>query len=264
MAGVGTMIFSAFLILVFAGVFVFWTWGRLVLISSEKKMLAGNYVGALRRLRWMSLGAPNVFVLHKGALILALAGRPAEAEARYRKALSMTSKGSRYPRQRLHASLGYALMDLGRYDEAEQCFHRAIEAGDHTGNSQDGLGELRLAQGAETGQALGYFNQAIEHAKRRAGRRIPGVYYTHRAWALALLGRSEEARESLAQALDVREPYAHGRAAVCWRAGMVLLAMHQTEEARKHFQTGCEADPRGKYGGRCESQLRGAALRGAA
>ena len=253
------MIPAAFLILVFAGVFAFWTWGRLVMTSCERKMLVGDYDGALRRLRWLSLGVPSVFMLHKGALILSLAGRTAEAEPRYRKALSLASKGSRYPRERLHASLGYALMDLGRYHEAEQCFHRAIEAGDNTGNSQDGLGELRLAEGVETERALGYFNQAIEHAKRRAGRRIPGVYYAHRAWALALLGRSEEARESLAQALVVREPYAHGRAAVSWRAGMVLLAMQQTEEALKHFQTGCEADPRGKYGWRCESQLRGAA-----
>jgi tetratricopeptide (TPR) repeat protein len=249
---------AAFLILVFAGVFVFRTWGRLVMTSCERKMLVGDYDGALRRLRWLSF-TPSVFMLHKGALILSLAGRAAEAEPRYRKALSMALSGRRYPRERLHASLGYALMDLGRYDEAEQCFHRAIEAGDNTGNSQDGLGELRLAQGVETEQALGYFNHAIERAKRRAGGRIPGVYYTHRAWALALLGRNEEARESLTQALVVREPYAHGRAAVSWRAGMALLAMHQTEEARKHFQTGREADPRGQYGGRCESQLRGAA-----
>jgi tetratricopeptide (TPR) repeat protein len=257
MAGVGAMIPAAFLMLVFAGVFVFWTWGRLVLISCERKMLVGDYEGALRRLRWMSF-TPNVFMLHKGALILSLAGRTAEAEPRYRKALGMASSGGRYPRERLHASLGYALMDLGRYDEAEQCFHRAIEAGDHTGNSQDGLGELRLAQGVETEKALGYFNQAIEHAKRRVNRPIPGVYYTHRAWALALLGRSEEARESLAQAQGP-QPYPHGRASLSWRAGMALLAMHESEEARTHFQTGWDADPRGKYGGRCESQLRGAA-----
>jgi tetratricopeptide (TPR) repeat protein len=262
-AGVDAMIPATFLI-VFAVVFVFWTWGRLVMASCERKMLVGDYDGALRRLRWLSLGVPNVFMLHKGALILSLAGRTAEAEPRYRKALSMTSKGSRYPRERLHASLGYALMDLGRYGEAEQCFHRAIETGDNTGNSQDGLGELRLAEGVETENALGYFNQAIEHAKRRAGGRIPGVYYAHRAWALALLGRGEEARESLTQGLVVREPYPHGRASLSWRAGMALLAMQQTEEARKHFQAGSAADPRGKYGCRCESQLRGAAFRGAA
>jgi tetratricopeptide (TPR) repeat protein len=256
MTGVGAMIRA--LIFALAGEVLYWTQGRLLMISCERRMLVGDYDGALRRLRWMRL-TPDVFMLHKGALILSLAGRAAEAEPRYRKALSMASSGWRYPRERLHASLGYALMDLGRYDEAEQCFHSAIEAGDNTGNSQDGLGELRLAQGVETEQALGYFNHAIERAKRRAGRRIPGVYYTHRAWALALLGRGEDARESLAQALEVREPYAHGRASVCWRAGMVLLALHQTEEARKHFQTGREADPRGKYGGRCESQLRGAA-----
>ena len=49
-------------------------------------------------------------------------------------------RSSSYPLERLHACLGYALMDLGRYDDAEQCFHRAIEAG-HVKRAFDFFGQ---------------------------------------------------------------------------------------------------------------------------
>jgi hypothetical protein len=79
--------------------------GMLAQRCSEAKMRADDFDGALRRLRWISLGIPNVFMLHKG----------------------------------------HPLIDLGRCDEAEQCYHRAIEGGDDPGSSQDGLAELLLA-----------------------------------------------------------------------------------------------------------------------
>jgi hypothetical protein len=36
---------------------------------------------------------------------------------------------------------------------------------------------------------------------------------------------------------------------------MALLALRQTEEARQHFQTAYDLDPRGKYGARCRQYL---------
>ena len=231
--------------------------GVLAVLLSETNMRAGDYEGALRKIRWLSLGIPNITALHKEGLVLSLAGRPSEAAQRYRKALAM-AKGSCYTVERLHACLGYALMDLGKYEEAEQCFHHAIEAGDITGNSQDGLAELRVVQGVDAVQALAYAGQAIEYAKRRADQRIPAAYCAHRAWALALLGRGEDAREQLQQALSVPEPKTRSSASLHWRIGM-LFAIQRAEEAREHFHIGLEADPRGKYGSRCEQQLRRAA-----
>lgn len=225
-------------------------------ILCEPRMRAGDYDGALRRLRWIGLGIPNVFMLHKEALILSVYGRPAEAEPLYRTALGMLRKGVPYPRERLHSSLGYALLDLGRYPEAEQCFHRAIEAGDVTGNSQDGLAELRLTQGVEIEKALAYSRYAIERSKRRtAAAEAPGVYYVHEAWALAVLGRTAEATASLAQAL--RAPAHEGRAnaSLHWRAGTVLSILQQPAEARRQFQLGANVDAHGKYGARCARDL---------
>jgi tetratricopeptide (TPR) repeat protein len=168
----------------------------------------------------------------------------------------MIEPGSTYPRERLLASQGYALMDQGRYEEAEASFHRAIEQGDHTGNSQDGLAEVRLAQGIEPEQALSFAGQAIQHARRRLDGRIPGAYFAHQAWALALLGRADEARDSLVLALSVPEPNGRATASLHWRAGMVLLAMHQIGEAISHFRIAHQVDPRGKYGNRCLQLLR--------
>jgi tetratricopeptide (TPR) repeat protein len=230
-------------------------------IFSHARLDAGDYNGALRRVRWTSLGIPNVMCLHNQGLILSLGGRLTEAETRYRKAIGMLKSDSRYHRERLHACLGFVLMDQRRFSEAEQCFERAIAMGDVTGSSQDGLAELRLVRGVDAERALAYANQAIEHAKRRAKGLIAGAgsFYAHQAWALALLGRNEDARESLDEALRIPAPPAGGTAELRWRAGMVLLAMNQPAEARLHFQIGRDADPRGKYGRRCAERLQGAA-----
>jgi tetratricopeptide (TPR) repeat protein len=242
-------------VLAFVAALLFQARGVIAVILCKSKMQAGDYDGALRIVRWVSLGFPNPLLLHREALSLSFADRPAEAERCYRKALGMVGRNPAYQWERLYASLGYVLIDLARYDEAERCFHRAIEMGDLTGNSQDGLAELRLVQGVEAERALDYATQAIEHAKRRPDKRVPEAYHAHRAWALGLLGRGEEAREPLAQSLREPKENSFGIASRQWLAGMALVAMQQPEEARKHFQMGHKADPRGKYGRRCVEHL---------
>jgi len=247
--------FWAAVVLAIVAALLYQARGVIGVILADAKMRVGNYEDALRRLRWCSLGVPNTAILHKEGLILSLAGRPAEAETTYRKALDAIPEGSAYPRERLHAALGLALTDLARYDEAEASFQHAIEEGDLTGNSQDGLAKLRLVRGVEVDAALDFTGQAIEHARGCPGGRIPGTYYALQAWALALLGRAQEARETLAQAERVPEPNPRTGASLHWRAGMALLAMQQPEEAREHFQMAYHLDPRGKYGERCRQRL---------
>jgi tetratricopeptide (TPR) repeat protein len=232
------MTYLALLALVVVAALLYQARGIIGVILADAKLPAGDYDGALRRLRWAALGTPNAPLLHKQGLILTLAGRPAEAETSYRKALDTLDVSSAYPRGRLLAALGHALIDLARYADAEKCFRDAVEAGDPSGNSQDGLAELRLQQGVEFDQALDFTTQAIAHAKRP-------VYYALQAWALASLGRSEEANEALAESL--RLP---ATASLHWRAAMACQAMQQTEEAGKHFQAARDLDPHGKYGQR--------------
>jgi tetratricopeptide (TPR) repeat protein len=249
------MTYLAILALVAVAVLLFRARGVIAVQLSIPKMEVGDYEGALRTVRWASLGFPNPLVLHRKALTLSFADRPAEAERCYRQALGMMQRHPAYRWERLYASLGFVLIDLARYDEAEQCFHRAIELGDVTGNSQDGLAELRLVQGVEAEQALDYVCQAIEHAKRRRDGRIPPGYHAHQAWALGLLGRAEEAREPLAESLRVPHPRPYANAGQQWFVGMALVAMQKPDEARKHFQLGRDVDPRGKYGRLCGEHL---------
>src|ERR1035438_2430268 len=103
-------------VLAFAAALLFKARGVIGVILSDAKMRAGDYDGAFPRLHWSSLGSPNALLLHKEGLILSLAGRPAEADLCFQKALGMVQGGSAYPRQRLLASQGYALIDLARYE----------------------------------------------------------------------------------------------------------------------------------------------------
>ena len=243
-------------LIAFSLVFLYQKRDKLGFVLKRARMRKGDYDGALRWLRWTSVGSPSVFCLHQEGLILTMAGRLVESERRYRRSLAMTQKGSSYPRERLYACLGFVLVDLGRYDEAEQSFRNAIEAGDITGSSQDGFAEVLLARGVEPEKALAYIDQGIEIAKRRNSGPVHWERSATRAWALGLLGRSDKARESIAVALGQPEIEAPFVADCHWRIGMALLAMQQTAEACHHFQLGKDADPRGKYGKRCAEMLR--------
>ncbi|MGB7761444.1 MAG: tetratricopeptide repeat protein [Bryobacteraceae bacterium] len=240
----------------FAVLFLYQVRGILGSIVSDARKRAGDYDGALRCLRWTSLGHPSPRVLCNEGLTLCQAGRLKEAERCCRRGLAKLKSGSSYPR--LHGVLGYVLLDSGRYDEAEQSFRHAIGEGDKTGASHAGLAELLLVQGVETEKSLAYTRQGIELAQGRPGGRVHWAHYANQAWALGLLGRGEEARESLTLAL--RKPErglsASAIAERHWRAGMALLAMQEPAEARKHFRMGKDADPRGKYGHRCKELLR--------
>lgn len=249
------MTYFAILSLVVVAALLYQARGVIGVILADAKFRTGDTQGAIRRLRWASFGKSNAVILHKHGLILALAGCPAEAVACYRKALDLVDAGSPYPRPRLLASMGFALIDLARYADAERYFLQAIEAGDKIGNSQDGLAELRLMQGAEPEKALAFTEEAIEQASHRPDGRIPGSYYALQAWALALLNRIDEAGVAIAKAEQSPEPAVRTGASRHWRIGMALLAMQQPEAAREHFRQARDLDPYGKYGLRSTQQL---------
>jgi tetratricopeptide (TPR) repeat protein len=255
LAGGGAMKYWALFGFVLAVILLYLARGILGAVLSSSRKRKGDYEGALRWLRWTSLGNPSAPVLCDEGLTLCQAGRLVEAERLCRTGLAMLQARPGYPRVRLYAVLGFVLMDRGRYAEAEQSFQRAIKEGDQTGNSLSGLAELMLVQGAETEKALAYAGQAIELAQISLGR-VHWAHYANRAWALALLGRAAEARESLDLALQQPTLGATATAESHWRAGMALLAMQQPEEACKHFRLGKDIDPRGKYGHRCAELLR--------
>ncbi|HUB81196.1 MAG TPA: hypothetical protein VMB03_20480 [Bryobacteraceae bacterium] len=230
--------------------------GVLVMKLYRSRLRVGDYDGALARLHQIGFLLPSPAKHFCRALALALAGRSAEAERWLRESLRWPERRPGVPRERRLCLLAHELTELGRYAEAEECFHQAINSGDITGNSQSGLSELRLVQG-RTDEALTLSRQAIEIAKRRTSERVAPVYYATQAQILALLGRGEDAQESLALALPglQSEELMASRSGIGWRAGLALVALGRNAEGYEQFRGGHQADPGGKYGRRCREEL---------
>ena len=241
--------------LVLMGVIVWLLSSRVASARVDVCKRKGDYDGALRWMHWATLGYPSARSLCSEALILSQAGRLMEAERLCRRAIAMKG-GSAYPRAQ--ALLGFILMDAGRYALAEQSYREAVHAGDPMGIAHSGLAELLLVQGVDAERALASTDRGIELAQQDERGLVHWAHYANRAWALGLLGRGDEARESLRRALSVPygRPTASGTAELHWRVGMALVAMRYTNEACHHFQLGKDVDPRGKYGKRCSETLR--------
>src|ERR1035441_5251139 len=112
MDGGGAMTYVLIAVSVFVAALLFQARGVIAVILCKSKMQVGDYDGALRTMRWVSLGIPNVMTLHAESLWLESAGRLSEAEQRLRKALTLAA-GSKYRVERLHACLGNVLIGRG-------------------------------------------------------------------------------------------------------------------------------------------------------
>jgi tetratricopeptide (TPR) repeat protein len=187
----------------------------------------------------------------------ALANRPAEAEMSFRKALARSGGQPRPEVAGLLGALGETLGDQCRFDEAAKCLEGSIRLGDSViGSARIDLAELLLKQGAEPARALQLIEEARRIAKGPVAAKVAPMRSGLCAWALALLGRSREADEAIARAMEVRrEPYAAMFASTRWYAAMALVAMDRKEKAIEEFRTASAADPRGKYGALALQQL---------
>ena len=246
------------LYLLLCGWLVFLLYGmraRIAYRLIRAKAEAGNYDAALRRLRALRFALTAPYSQHLEASILHYAGRVAEAEALYREALGTARTGAGFPCQPFYYSLGRALGDLGRFEEAGEFLNQAIAAGDLTGSPPNGLAEIGVAQG-RLAEALHFSEQAVETAGRRVKPEFLGIYYAVQAWILALESRPDDARESLRLAMPEDRYSATNRAWLHWRKGLALVALGQNEEAYEQFRIGCRVDPRGLLGQRCLEELR--------
>jgi tetratricopeptide (TPR) repeat protein len=124
--------------------------------------------------------------------------------------------------------------------------------GDDTlGSARVDLAELLLAQGAEPLRALELVDEAMRIAKGSAAAKVKPPRSATRAWALALLGRRQEAGQAIEAAVQVqRKTIAPLFSKTHLNVGMALLAMEQPEKALEHFRAAYEADPNGESGAR--------------
>ena len=104
-------------------------------------------------------------------------------------------------------------------------------------------------------EALDLIREAIRIVESHRQFPVCGEVYATEAWALALLGRTDEANQTLERALQRPAPEPREKGELHLQAGGALLALQRPDEARKHFQLGRDADPKGKYGRRCRDML---------
>lgn len=228
----------------------------------------GDYDSALRRLRLVEKISPGQDQSLNHVPILMLAGRYAEAETLLRTRLSTTPRQqsdliAETTQKATLASLGRVLMEQGKYEEAMHTFELALERNDAMSNTSElfigpsaykGLAEVYLRQGIRPQRALELLDRAsIARSDDFMGRLFGNFHVpetlTDRAWALALLHRYAEARDTLAQAFQ-NSPRKHkpGIASLHYRAGHVMWLCGYKTEAIEHWTQARQMDAQGHYG----------------
>lgn len=145
---------------------------------------------------------------------------------------------------RMHAQLGFALLGLGRHDEAEEAFTSAAEADRRCGHRRgeatavESLGLVRLAQG-RFGEAADSFRAAQELAEDP---RAQALLVHHLGRALSGQGRHAEAAGTLerARALMAGLPDPYNEARVLTSLGEAALAAGDPEHAAVHLAEAAE------------------------
>jgi len=129
------------------------------------------------------------------------------------RALTFYQQGS-YGKQTstAYAILGHAYEELGDYEAAQRTFEQLLRASEQVGDSQsialahEGLGYVFLDTQRFT-EALAQFDEDYKIA--RAFKPISGYAADYRGTALWQIGRYEEARQALAEALAIAEMLGH-------------------------------------------------------
>jgi Tfp pilus assembly protein PilF len=205
-------------------------------------------------------------------VILLFAGRLKDAEQALRGALETASisvvqnRGGRVLRTGAEhflmlTNLGYVLLMQDRGREAAAAFEGAAKIIPRHWSAADRIAEVYLLHDREPQRALQSADKALvlreTNAAPNAERHTLAYIYANRARALAMLGRTDEAKQSLEDAAKASDPdFVPGMAGTLWRMGMAMLNMNRESEAMRQFQRAKEIDPKGLYGTVCAAALR--------
>jgi tetratricopeptide (TPR) repeat protein len=205
-------------------------------------------------------------------VILLFAGRLKEAEDALRGALGtaritvLQRRGSPVLRAGeehflMLENLGHVLLMQDRGREAIAVFEGAAKMQPRHWSPANGIAEAYLLHDSEPSRALQNAEKALvlrqANAAPNAEPHTLAYIYANRARALALLGRTDEALESLREAAKAGDPaFVPGTAGTLWRSGLALLDLDRESEAMQQFQRAKEVDPAGLYGTLCAAALR--------
>jgi tetratricopeptide (TPR) repeat protein len=199
--------------------------------------------------------------LHLWGVIAAQTGQPQIAVERISKAIEGNAKADSY-----HCNLGLSLANLGRFDEAEAAYRRALAINPGSYEALNNLG-LTLRDNHRLDEAAQVFHKAIEIASHSPeGHNNLGL-------TLMDLGKMGEAEQSFQHAIALRQDYAEAhynlgnlyRSASLWEPaascyhnalvarpnhaqarnnlGLVLLELNRAAEAVAHLDAAARLRP---------------------
>jgi tetratricopeptide (TPR) repeat protein len=199
----------------------------------------------------LSPRSPAFLFIH--GTVLDFAGRHEEAVRVLRESLEEGQKNTIASQGLALENLGYALLHLGRYDEATQAFEASSAIDPKRGGPYSGLAEVLLFQGIRPDRALELAEQARQYkcasaSNRALDRYMLGEMWANCAWAQAMLGRYE-ALESLERAFrEGDHNFKPVLAGIHYRAAHVFHARGERGAVAEHLGKAVQIDPRGMYG----------------
>ncbi len=131
-----------------------------------------------------------------------------------------------------HNSLGYALFQQGKVEEAIVHFQASLQIKPNFPDALNNLGDALLRQG-KTDDAAAYFAAALRAKPEDA------LAAYNLGTALSLQGRIDEASDFFRAALRLRPDYAGAH----YNLGAALALQGKSEEAMAHFEQTIECDP---------------------
>ena len=135
-----------------------------------------------------------------------------------------------------HTALGFALLKLSRFGEAEKSVRRALEINSRDKFALMTMGELARLQGRPEA-ALEWYRAALETDRASVGA------HTALGGVLVHLRRFDEAVVSLKHAVSLA-PYSSAAGARHSLLGMALQELGRTDEAAEHYERALRIDPR--------------------
>jgi len=231
-------------------------WGMTMYKLVEQKLVVsalrrGDYQSSLkllRRFHFYNLESGPV-LLRTGQMLL-LAGRFREAEEALRRAVARLR--SRAEQAHALESLGDALFEQGRDDEAMRSYEAALHAAAGFRRPYRGMAEMILRRGRGASRALEYIEKIVGPSgpswnKWTINGRPNDDYWSLKAWALAELGRGAEVGPAVAEAIrHTNAKSAPDMAATYHRLGLAMQALDRQAEAEEYLKKARDVDPKGR------------------
>lgn len=188
---------------------------------------------------------------------LAHLGRLEEAEIWLRRSIAIREETKEMRHLAISFStLGHAMLQACRYDEAQKCFERSIRCFPARSSGYRSMAEMYLRRGTRPDEAVRFARLAIE--KDRADRALSaemrklnlGENLATLAWATAVESHSgSEVSQLVVEAVaSVGSTNVGSAAQVQYHSGFAFAELGDVQTSTAHYEEAAKLDPHGSWG----------------